>query len=343
MKIWRNISALKSVKGELETLSGALASALESVITTPVDENKNTEPLRGVVQAFSRVPGTLELLGCTQLALLAQEVLQLLNDTLAAQANLDGRGLDLRLELAFAAVTDLPALLEYSLFQESDEFLFVCQHINKLRKARACAILFSGAPLLEKADVDFRARFEKHPDKMLEILAKQAELFVRCSTALHKNPEDAKALQLSSSVLDNLELLLRDHRIGVLWGLGRAIVESYPEAVGDDKAVLALSLLSLVPLARQLIEKNVATLQDAVDEGILEKLVNVIDKLHAAPGSRAAVVKLWYNIDMAGCREFRNQYRKLQDSYYNKSALNKCLQLIRASIVQHIDAINDQG
>src|SRR5690606_27778472 len=131
MKNWQNISALKSVKSEVESLSGALASSLEAVITTPVDEHKDIHPLRGSTQDFSRVSGTLELLDCPQQALLAREIHQLMENTLALAGTLDNTELEKRLQLAFAAVTDLPALLEHALASAEDDFAFVSQHVNR--------------------------------------------------------------------------------------------------------------------------------------------------------------------------------------------------------------------
>src|SRR5690606_6538687 len=341
MKNWQNISALKNVKSEVETLSSDLASSLESVITTPVDEHKDIHPLRATTQAFSRVPGTLELLDCPQQALLAREIYQLMENTLALAGTLDNTELEKRLELAFIAVTDLPALLEHALANAEDDFLFICQHLNRLRKARSCAIVFSSYPLLEKADTDFRGRFRQQPDKMLDLLARQAELYVRCAMAVHKNPTDEKALQALASVLGNLELVLRDYRIGVLWGLGRALVEACEQGDRAQAPALAPSLLALVPLARRMIGKQAALLEEGVEEAMLEKLVNALASV-PAPEGRPRIVKLWYSLDFAGNREFRSRYRRVQVRYDNEGALEKCLTLIRGSIGEIIETINDQ-
>lgn len=338
MKTWQSISALKRVKDEIETLSANLGSALEAVIATPVGEIKQLALLDIPMRDFVRVSGTLRMLECPNLSLLAHEILHLLNDTIGPQAELDNKELEQRLEMAFVAVTDLPALLEYFLRESGDSFLYISQHVNRLRKARECAIIFSGSALLEKDEVDFRAKFNRQPEKMQALLAKQAEFYVKYSKALLKNPGDDRVLQLLTTVLGNLELMLRDHKIGVLWGLARGLADAYV-AEQSDKLALAGCLQSLVPSAMQLMGSNAAAMQANIDETILERLINFIAGT-VIESDRPDNIKLWYNLDIASGKAFRSDFRKLQVSYYNKEALIKSLRLINEDIRRLIEEVN---
>ncbi len=334
---WQNLSALKRVKSEVEACVARLGGALEAVIATPVDLARDLAPLNEAVKDFARVPGTLRMLQFTHLALLANEVQWMLQDTLRDDTDCERRELDLRLESCFVAVTDLPALLEHALRNSSDSYELVFKLVNRLRKARGCAIVFDGSALLKNEDVSFRKQFASHPDRMLGLLAKQADFLHKASAALVKERADAKALSVIATVLDNLELMLRDHKIGVLWGLARALVEVYESGQGD-KTVLAGCFWSLVPHAQRL-ATGTEQLQAGIDEALLERVVNLVAGNTVDTG-RPRIAKLWYNLSLATAKTFRADYRDIQVRYYNKGALTKCLTLISDDCKRMIEGIN---
>jgi chemotaxis protein histidine kinase CheA len=334
---WQNLSALKRVKTEVEACVARLGGALEAVIATPVDSPRDLAPLNEAVKDFARVPGTLRMLQFAHLALLANEVQWMLQDALRDDADRERRELDLRLESCFVAVTDLPALLEHALRNSGDSYELVFKLVNRLRKARGCAIIFDGAALLKNEDVSFRKQFASHPDRMLGLLAKQADFLHKASAALVKDRADAKALSVIATVLDNLELMLRDHKIGVLWGLARALVEIYESGQGD-KTVLAGCFWSLVPHAQRL-ASGAEALQTGIDDALLERVVNLVAG-NSVDSGRPRIAKLWYNLSLATAKTFRTGYRDIQVRYYNKGALTKCLTLISDDCKRMMEGIN---
>ncbi len=338
MKRWQNFHALKRVKGEVEACTAQLGGALEAVIATPVDDRKDLAPLKDAVKEFARVTGTLRMLEFPHLALLANEIQLMVLDTLRAEAELDSRDLDLRLESSFVAVTDLPALLECALRKSADSFELVSRLVNRLRKARGAAIVFAASALLKNEEVSFRKQFANQAEKMQGLLAKQAEFLDKASAALVKSPLDTKALQVVGTVLDNLELMLRDHKIGVLWGLARGLVDVY-ENDQCDRVALAACFQSLVPHAQRLVA-GVDTVQTGIDEALFERLVNLVAGASIDTG-RPGIIKLWYNLNLANGKVFRADYRDIQVRYYNKGALAKCLTLINEDSRRLMDTINE--
>ncbi len=340
MKRWQNFYALKRVKNEVEVCVANFGGALEAVIATPVDEPKDLAPLKEAVKDFARVPGTLRMLQFTHLALLANEIRLMVQDTLRAEAELESRELDLRLESSFVAVTDLPALLEHALRSSCDSYELVFKLVNRLRKARGAAIVFAGSALLQNEEVSFRKQFSSQPEKLQQLLAKQAEFLEKSSEALMKSPLEPKPLQVIATVLDNLELMLRDHKIGVLWGLARGLVEVY-ENGQCDRAALAACFKSLVPHAQRL-ATGAAQLEVPIDEALFERLVSLVADAPVDSG-RPGIIKLWYNLNVGNGRVFRAGYRDIQVRYYNKGALAKCMTLVSDDCKRLLETINEQA
>jgi chemotaxis protein histidine kinase CheA len=339
MKSWQNPHALKRVKTEVEACALQLSGALEAVIATPVDDVKDLAPLQDAVKDFVRVPGTLRMLEFTHLALLAGEIQAVLLDTLRAEVELDSRELDLRLESSFVAVTDLPALLECALRRGNDSYELVFKLVNRLRKARGCAIIFAGAALLKNEDVSFRKQFaQQGGEKMRAVLAKQTEGLQKASNALAKNPLDPKALQILATVLENFELVLRDHKGGVLWGLARALVEVY-EAGPSDRATFVACFQGLVPQAQKLLADS-GQLEAGIEEDLLERMVNLIGGASVDTG-RPGIARLWYNLNLGRGKAFRADYRDIQVNYYKKGALTKCLTLLGEDCKRTLESINE--
>lgn len=273
-KQWQNPQALRRVKTEVEACVAQLGTALETVIVTPGEDQRDFAPLQQATTEFARVPGTLRMLEFVHLALLAAEIQQVLLDTLRSDIAVEPRELELRLESAFVAVTDLPALLECALRRGGDDFALVFKLVNRLRKARGCALVFAASVLLKNEDVSFRRQFTHHAEKMQGVLAKQVDGLQKASAALAKVPGEARALHLIATVLENLELMLRDHRGGVVWGLGRALAELYAAGHGD-RAALSACFESLVPQAQRLLA-GADQMEAGADEALLERLVNLI-------------------------------------------------------------------
>ena len=337
MKRPQNSHALQRVKTAVEACAAQTAAALEAVITTPTGDARSLAPLQAALQEFLRVPGTLRMLGLPQLALLSCEVQLVLEDTLRCDLELERAEQDPRLESAFVAVTDLPALLECALLQSGDNFELIFKLVNRLRKARGCAVVFTDAALTRNAEVDFRKQFATQPQKMLGLLAKQVEGLQRAAAALAHSPGEARALHIVTTVFDNLEFMLRDHRSGVLWGLARALVEVYANEHANRPA-LAACFLGLVPFAQRMVA-DVDQLQAGVDEALLERLVSLVAGA-AVDDGRPRIVKLWYNLNLGAARQFRNDYRDIQVRYYNKGALIKCLTLLGEDSKRMLEGIN---
>ena len=336
MKYWQSYSALKRVKSETETLTAALANALETVIVTPAGEEKSLDALAGPVQGFAIIPGILQLLEYRNISLLAGEILDLLQDTLE-HPGLDADKLDARLQVAFVAATDLPALLEDALKESADSFAKVFHVINQLRKCRDRAAVFDPRVLSGRQKLGFRKQYAANPDKMKDVLARQAGLYVKAGKVLLDEPQNDKALNALKGVVANMEQMFRDHRIGTLWGVAAGAIEAAQGDGGmDEKSVKAVIALAK-PL--HMISTGDLAWLDNVEDKVLDRMLEVVSG-SKAKSLRLAIIRQWYGMDRAAVRQMKKAFRNIQVRYARKSALHKSLHLINEDITGLIDTIN---
>ena len=336
MKYWQSFSALKRVKTEYESLTDALANALETVIVTPAGDEKSLDGLTAHVQAFEIIPGLLRLLEYPAIAMLADEILALLQDTLN-QASLESEKLDARLQVAFVAVTDLPALIEDGMKESADSFARVSPLINQIRKTWDKAAIFDPRLLAGRQKLSFRKQFASAPDKMKEVLAKQAGLYVKAGKVLLEDPKNEKALHALSGVVRNMEQMFRDYRIGTLWGLAAGVIEAAQGGSGlDDNSVRAV-----IALAKPLYMISTGDLShlDRIEDKVLDRMLDVLGSSETK-SLRLALIRQWYAMDPKAARQMKAQYRAIQVRFARKAALSKSLQLINEDITALIDSIN---
>jgi chemotaxis protein histidine kinase CheA len=334
MKKWQSYTALKQVKQETESLTAALANALETVIVTPTGEAKALNSLQAPVAAFSIIPGIMALLEFPNIGLLGTEILKLLEDTLA-HPDMDAGKCDARLQNAYIAVTELPAVLDEALAKSVDSFARVFNTINRLRKACDKAAVFHPRVLSTRQKMPFKQQFAATPDKMKDVMARHSSLFIKAGKALLEDRGNARAVTALKGAAGNMEILFRDYRLGTLWGLAAGVIETLQSdsSEGAVKSIIALGK----PL--HLLSTGDLSQLDMLDEDAASNMLAIIAETRIR-SLRLAVIRQWFGLDRKASRQMKRSTRNLMVRYERKSALNKSLRVINEDINRLIDTIN---
>ncbi len=355
MNKWQSSRALKRVIVEIKTLSAALSTSLESVISTPADEDKPLQDLRTPTIGFACIPGMLQLLELPDLALLAKEIHVSISELLEEKKQLPGWKLNPRLETAYVALGSMDSMLQAGLEKNSDNFEQIIVLLNRVRNSRNVAQVFSSTVLLEKQDINYRKVFEEKPQLLQDLMEKQLLYYNKACKILLKNPADKKAREVVIKVADNLRLLLRDYMAGTRWGLSSALLAKLPEENLDQALfrILAGFSWSLQFTNNDSVmlrhDEMSGVLDKDLENSVLDEIARVLD-ITSNSTPEMALVRNW--LKLGSSETGQNDSNALfnvsgdiadtaQIRYHSREARNKTIAILAEHITSLLDSINE--
>src|SRR5688572_24548751 len=112
VKQWQNFQAFSKVKTSIEQQVRDAAATLENSLDKDEVVALSAEERSQYAASLSKIAGVLRMMECQELALLAEEILGLLEDAAGSCSAKEQQHVTEMRELAFVALTDFPALLE---------------------------------------------------------------------------------------------------------------------------------------------------------------------------------------------------------------------------------------
>lgn len=307
-----------------------LEDALDK-ISVPEEQSAALENCRQHLQGSS---GVLRLLQFNEATLLFLELAQLLQKA----EMLEPAERTEILQLVYVTLIDVPALLDSQFRMQranAEDYLVL---INRLRKYRGVSLIFSLAPIAGSPGIDFRKLRKQQSASFLKLFAKQVDLYQRAVAGIQSGDDLSASLEALKKVFLNLEMLCRDCRLGTLWGLCLALLESVMEQRRSaDQSAIDL-LVSYQPLLEKILQDQ-RTLDQNISEKALERIFNVLSKAESKSG-RLQVIKYWYNLDIRLSTELRQRYNRSQAQFARQTAGVKAAEILLEDTNQLSEAIN---
>ncbi len=326
--------AYNKVQNCTEVIVTEVITGLEDVldkISLPDEQTAVLKLCREHLQGSSSV---LHLLKFNEAPLLFDELAQLLKkaEMLAPPERTE------IVQLVYTTLIDVPALLN-SQFRtkqvKTEDYLVL---INRLRKYRGVSLIFSLAPVISSSGIDFRKLRKQQSASFLKLFAKQADLYRQAVSSIQSGEDLSARLESLKKVFLNLEMLCRDCRLGTLWGLCLALLESVMEhRRSEDQGAIDL-LVSYQPLMDKILQ-DPRTLDQNISEKALEQIFNVLSKAESK-SARLQVIKYWYNLDIRLSTELRQRYNRSQAQFARQTAGAKAAEILLGDANQLSEAIN---
>lgn len=219
-----NIASLKMVHDELIATIEQSAIRLEQFST----DRGNGELLQNCIEGIRQIRGTLSLIQLKGVDLLADELLEHINDITLG----DDPSTDKRLELLTAAFFMLPRYLEFCLQTSRSMPLLLIPHINELRQARRAAPLpeshfFNFEPLKV---VRSAAEADSDLQENLSILVRRLRHMYQAGLLKVLQGNQIKSsMGMMCRALERLESVCGASPLGNLWWLANATLTAINE------------------------------------------------------------------------------------------------------------------
>lgn len=217
-----NLASLKMVHDELLATIEQSALRLEQFS----NDRSNGELLQNCIEGIRQIRGTLNLIQLKGVDLLADELLEQINDITLG----DNPGTNKRLDLLTAAFFMLPRYLEFCLQTSRSMAMLLIPQINELRQARRAAVLpesyyfafeplkvsRSGQPAATGEDISSLVRRLRHMYQagMLKVL---------------QGNQIKPSLGIMCRALERLESVCGTSPLGNLWWLAKATLAAISE------------------------------------------------------------------------------------------------------------------
>ena len=313
---------------------GEVIAGLESALEFNTDAAGQKQHIESCIERLQPSAAVLKLLQFSEASILLEETGILLR-----------RGIKLEekekqdvLQLLYTTLIDLPALLDKQFSKDDYPVYDYLILINRLRKLRGASVIFSLVPIQNSSQINFRLLQKRQAASFKKLLTKQLSLYREALENLREQSDLLTGLDSLYRILSNLEMMNRDYRLGTLWGLSLAVVESLDrKSLQTDSTALVL-LSSFEALLERIIQ-DARTLEQNIDETILEKLFDELTKAEVT-SERIRAVKYWYNLDITLCGDFRRHYNRLQAKYARQEAGINAGRLLLESVRLLSDSVN---
>ena len=340
MKQWQNFNAFSKVKTSVESLMHEVSSVLESCLDEQQGATLSSDQLTVCAQNFAQIAGVLRMMEYIELALLVDEIRGLLLDSSSEDASLDEtRRTEIR-ELIFVAVTDLPALLEGVLSGQIQHWHEYSQLFNRIRKARNKSLVFASSSLLTNPDVEFSTLFSRNPAHMKRVIDQLHTNYAATKKMILKRKAVSHGITALGSIFSSLEIVSRDYRLGTLWGLCLALLESLREEDRNADSENIKLLCSFGTVIQTVRDNGIRALQQNIPEEILGKVLDALSG-PLTDTNRLLAVRHWFNLDLRMSKEQRSKYQNLLVAYSRKEAFIKAIKLLTENISLLSEQIND--
>jgi hypothetical protein len=219
-----NIASLKMVHDELLATIEQSALRLEQFSI----DRTNGELLQSCIEGVKQIRGTLSLIQLKGVDLLADELLEHINDiTLGEDPNTDKR-----LDLLTTAFFMLPRYLEFCLQTARSMALLLIPHINELRQARRAAPLpesyyFAFEPL--KVIRNTTSQHAQSPEDISILVRRLRHMYQAGLLKVLQGAQVKPSFALMCRALERLESVCGATPLGNLWWLANASLSAMNE------------------------------------------------------------------------------------------------------------------
>jgi len=219
-----NIASLKMVHDELLATIEQSALRLEQFST----DRTNGELLQSCIEGVKQIRGTLSLIQLKGVDLLADEVLEHINDiTLGEDPSTDKR-----LDLLTTAFFMLPRYLEFCLQTARSMALLLIPHINELRQARRAAPLpesyyFAYEPL--KVIRNATSQHTQSPEEISILVRRLRHMYQAGLLKVLQGAQVKPSFAIMCRALERLESVCGATPLGNLWWLANASLSAINE------------------------------------------------------------------------------------------------------------------
>ena len=340
VKQWQNFQAFSKVKASIEQQVRDAAATLENSLDRDQVVALSAEECAQYATSLSKISGVLRMMECQELALLAEEILGLLEDAAEVGRNKDQQHITELRELAFVALTDFPALLEGVLSGQIQHWPGISHMFNRIRQARGKGLVFSSQTLLTRPSVVFKKVFADNPEHLKTLLDQQLKLYNKVKKQFHATSEVMESVKELGNLFFNLEVMTRDFRLATLWGLCAAIAEALPEdqaRVEHPSIKLLCSFSTIIQMVR---DKGIKALSQKIPDEILAKVLAVLAGLNVDT-ERLSAIHCWFDLAPGLADARHKSHQELLISYSRKDAFTKVIKLMTERTDQLLDQINE--
>ncbi|MFO1387858.1 pilus assembly protein [Cellvibrio sp.] len=218
-----NIASLKMVHDELLATIEQSALRLEQF----AGDRTNGELLQNCIEGVRQIRGTLSLIQLKGVDLLADELLEHINDITLG----DNPATDKKLELLTAAFFMLPRYLEFCLQTSRSMALLLIPHINELRQARKAPLLpesfyFNYEPLTISRTAQQTAPSQEN---LTALVRRLRHMYQAGLLKVLQGSQIKSSFGIMCRALERLESVCGATALGNLWWLANASLTSVSE------------------------------------------------------------------------------------------------------------------
>jgi chemotaxis protein histidine kinase CheA/CheY-like chemotaxis protein len=341
VKQWQNFQALGKVKVCIEQQVRDLASILENSLDKEQLVPFSAEECSQHVESLLRISGVLRMLECHEVALLVDEILGMLEDAVALDAEQNSQQITEIRQLAFVALSELPALVEGTIAGKIQHWHELSELFNKITTIRNKGLVFSSQTLLTKRSVNFRQVFSDNPEHLKALLEQQLKLYNRIKMQLQSDTNVIASVRELHTLFFNLEVMSRDFKLATLWGLCAAIAEALPEAGAHlDNPSIKL-LCSFSTIIQMVSDKGIKALNQNIPEEITARILKALTGPHIET-ERMVAIKCWFGLDPNLAEAWHKRGQELLISYNRKDGIAKAIRLVMEQTTQLSDQLNDE-
>ena len=291
-----DIIELNSIKWVLRELMPVLEE-IQALLVNYVDHNNHDQDLPDIVRLLDQTQGTLKMVELYGAAMLAEEMLALVQDIQNNQLT-DEKG---SIEILLRASLELPNYLDRIQAGSPDVSLVLLPLLNSLRAARAQPLVTEN--LLFLPDLFIHGitdqQFTTKSESALSIkeTARKIRLpFIRAMLKLLHGEEEEEQLERLDRFFNLLNAATSEGKIKQLWLICRALIESL--ATGDTELNVPIKML-LGQVERQfqpIINKDESWFAENIPVELLRNLLFYIAQSDSK-SKRINLVKTLYQLD----------------------------------------------